>query len=118
MPRNQTDSPVVYDAANRELKTRKDYFAQIDKPVIGIKWEKGIDVGAEIKPGQLLAQIVWDNATKTPIVAPSKCTGRIKSINGQIEYEWLHLQSQVLLRLAARKVAEPRKRTVSKMKRK
>jgi hypothetical protein len=83
------------------LKTRKDYFAQIEKPVIGIEWENGIDVGAEIRSGQLLAQIVWDDGTKTPILAPSECTGRIDWKNGQIAYEWLHKDSQVLLRLAA-----------------
>ena len=110
MPGDQSDSPVVYEAANRELKTRKDYFAQANKPVIGIEWAEGICVGAEIKPNQLLAQIVWDDATKTPIEAPSKCRGRIELINGQIEYEWLHLQSQVLLRLAVRKVVKRRKR--------
>jgi hypothetical protein len=114
MPGNQSDSPVVFEAANRELKTRKDYFAQIEKPVIGIEWEKGIEVGANIKSGQLLAQIVWDDATQTPILAPSKCTGRIDWKNGQIEYEWLHLQPQTLLRLAAPKIAARRKRTVSK----
>jgi len=113
MPGDQSDSSVVYEAANRELKTRKDYFAQVDKPVIGIEWGKGIDVGAEIRPGQLLAEIVWDDASKTPIEAPSKCTGRIEWKNGQIEYEWLHTESQVLLRLAVRKKAERRKRTDS-----
>ena len=118
MPENQSDSPVVYEAANRELKTRKDYFAQIEKPVIGMEWEKGIEVGGKIKSGQLLAQIVWDDATQTPILAPSKCTGRVDWKNGQIEYEWLHLQPQALLRLAAPKVAALRKRTVSKRKRK
>ena len=116
MANKQSNSPVVYEAANRELKTRKDYFAQIDKPVIGIEWENGIAVGAEIKPGQLLARIVWDDATKTPIVASSKCAGRIELINGQIKYEWLHLQPQLLLGLVAKKVVGPRKRTVSKKK--
>ncbi len=118
MPGNQSNSPVVFEAANRELKTRKDYFAQIEKPVIGIEWEKGIDVGANIKSGQLLAQIVWDDATQTPILAPSKCTGTIDWKNGQIKYEWLHLQPQVLLRLAAPEIRAPRKRTVSKRRRK
>jgi len=103
MPRNQSDSPVVYEAANRELKTRKDYFAQIPKPVIGIEWEEGIEVGEKIVSGELLAQIIWDDNTKTPIIAPPKCRGRITWMNGQIEYEWLHLQSQILLRLAAGK---------------
>jgi hypothetical protein len=111
MPGDQGDSPVVYEAANRELRTRKDYFAQVNKPVIGIELAEGICVGAEIKPGQLLAQIFWDDEdkTKTPIEAPSKCKGRIELINGQIEYEWLHLQSQVLLCLAVRKVIRRRK---------
>ena len=118
MPGNQSNSPVVYDAANRELKTIKDYFAQIEKPVIGIEWEKDIAVGAKIKSAQLLAQIVWGDATQTPILAPSKCTGRIDCQNGQIEYEWLHIQPQVLLRLAAPGIAAPRKRTVSKRKKK
>jgi hypothetical protein len=110
MPRDQSNSPVVYEAANRELKTRKDYFAQIHKSVIGIEWAEGIVVGAEIKPGQLLAEIVWDGGSKTPIKAPSKCEGKIKSKNGQIDYNWLHLQSQVLLWLAARKMARRQKR--------
>ena len=103
MPREKSSSPVVYEAANRELKTRKDYFAQIDKPVIGIEWAKGINVGAKIRSGQLLAEIVWDDASKTPIEAPYKCTGRIVWKNGQIEYEWLHKDSQVLVRLEVRK---------------
>jgi hypothetical protein len=118
MAKNKSDSPVVYEAANRELKTRKDYFAQIDKPVIGIEWEDGIAVGATIKAEQLLAQIVWDDATNTPIVAPSKCRGRIELINGQIKYEWLHLQSQLLLSLAARKMVGRRMRKGSKTKQK
>ena len=106
MPRDQSSSPVVYEAANRELKTRKDYFAQVDQPVIGIEWAKGIDAGAKIRSGQLLAEIVWDDASKTPIEAPSKCTGSVEWKNGQIEYEWLHQDSQVLLRLAVRKKAK------------
>jgi hypothetical protein len=110
MPRDQSNSPVVYEAANRELKTRKDYFAQIHKSVIGIEWAEGIVVGVEIKPGQLLAEIVWDDGSKTPIKAPSKCRGRIELINGQIEYEWLHKEPQLLLRLAARKMAKRQKR--------
>jgi hypothetical protein len=101
MCKNRSDSPVVYEAANHELKTRKDYFAQIGKPVIGIEWEEGIDVGAKIVSGQPLAQIVWDDTTNTPILAPFQCTGRIDWKNGQIEYEWLHLESQILLRLTA-----------------
>jgi hypothetical protein len=110
MPRNQSNSPVVYETANRELKTRKDYFAQIHKSVIGIELAEGIGVGAEIKPGQLLAEIVWDDGSKTPIKAPSKCKGKIDLINGQIEYEWLHKEPQLLLRLAVRKVVKRRKR--------
>lgn len=110
MPREQSDSPVVYEAANRELKTRKDYFAQIQKPVIGIEWAEGVEVGAEIKPGHLLAEIVWDDGSKTPMNAPSKCTGRIEWKNGQIEYEWLHKEPQLLLRLAMRKAVKRPKR--------
>jgi hypothetical protein len=110
MPRDQSDSPVVYETANRELKTRKDYFAQIHRPVIGIEWAEDIGVGAEIKPGQLLAEIVWDDGSKTPIQAPPKCKGRIEFKSGQIDYDWLHMEPQLLLRLAARKIAKRRKR--------
>ena len=116
MPGNQSDSPVVYEVANRELKTRKDYFAQIEKPVIGIEWEKDIAVGAKIKSGQLPGTNRLGRCDPNPYFSPSKCTGRIDWKNGQIEYEWLHLQPQVLLRLAAPKIAAPRKRTVSKRK--
>ena len=119
MARNQSNSPVIYEEANRELKTIKDYFANIGKPVIGIDWEEGIDVGTRIKSHQPLAQIVWDDdSPKTCISAPPKCAGRIDWKNGQIKYEWLHLQSQALLRLAAkfRGVGAARKRRMLKRK--
>jgi hypothetical protein len=111
MPGAKSGSPVVYETANRELRTRKDYFAQVGKPVIGIGWAEGICVGAEIKPGQIIAQIFWDDEdeTNTPIEVPSKCAGRIELINGQIDYNWLHMDSQLLLRLAARKKTKRRK---------
>jgi len=101
MPENQNTSPVVYEAMNRELKTVKDYFAHIGISVIGIEWEAEIEVGTEITPGQLLAYIVWDGPPKERLEAPVECGGRIEWKNGQIKYEWLHLESQVLLRLAA-----------------
>ena len=101
MPKKKSDSPVVYETANRELKTKKDYFARIGKPVIGIEWEGNITVGAEVGKGQRLAHLVWDDGTKTPMDAPSNCTGRIEWKNGQVEYEWLHLEPQVVLRLGA-----------------
>ncbi len=101
MPENKNTSPVVYEAMNRELKTVKDYFAPIEVSVLGIEWEAGIEVGAEITPGQLLGYIVWDGPPKERLEAPEECEGTIEWKNGQIRYEFFHRQSQELLRLAA-----------------
>ncbi len=101
MPENKNTSPVVYEVMNRELKTVKDYFASIGVSVIGIEWEAGIKVGEKITPSQLLGYIVWDGPPKERLEAPAECEGRIEWKNGQIEYGWLHLQVQELLRLAA-----------------
>ncbi|NIO04334.1 MAG: hypothetical protein GTN74_06875 [Proteobacteria bacterium] len=99
MPRNPSDTPVVYDSANRELRTVRDYFAGRDEEVLNIKWEDGIEEDALISPDQCLAQIIWDGASREPIDAPAECSGVIGWINGRIEYETLDLKSQVLLRL-------------------
>jgi hypothetical protein len=94
-------SPVVYDAMNRELRTVRDYFVQRDEEVLNIKWQPGIEEGAKIVAGQLLAHIDWSGGTKDPVEAPSGCGGRIEWINGQIEYEKLDLRPEGLLRLEA-----------------
>jgi hypothetical protein len=99
MSRDTNDSPVVYDAANRELRTVKDYFAAREGQVLNIKWEKEINEGEEISSGDHLAQIIWEGADEEPIHAPPGCTGVIDWINGQIEYEKLDLKPQALLRL-------------------
>lgn len=101
MSENPSTSAVVYDAMNRELRTVRDYFAQRDEVVLNIKWQPGIEEGAQIAPGQLLAHIDWDGAPEEPLKAPSGCGGRIEWINGQIEYEKLDLRPEVLLRLEA-----------------
>jgi hypothetical protein len=84
---------------NRELRTVRDYFAERDEEVLNIKWQPGIEEGAQIAPGELLAHIDWSGGTKEPLDAPSGCGGRIEWINGQIEYEKLDLRPEVLLRL-------------------
>ncbi len=99
MDRDRNDSPVVYDAANRELRTVKDYFAAREGQVLSIKWENDIEEGEEISSGDHLAQIIWEGADEESIHAPPGCTGVIDWINGQIEYEKLDLKPQVLLRL-------------------
>ena len=101
MSENPSTSPVVYDAMNRELRTVRDYFAEREEGVLNIKWEPGIEEGAQISPGQLLAHIDWSGGTKEPLEAPSGCGGRIEWINGQIAYEMLDLRPEALLRLEA-----------------
>lgn len=101
MSENRSTSPIVYDAMNRELRTVRDYFAERDEEVLNIKWQPGIEEGAQIAPGELLAHIDWSEGTKEPLEAPSGCGGRIEWINGQIEYEKLDLRPEVLLRLEA-----------------
>ena len=101
MSRNLSDSPVVYDPVNRELRTVSDYFAEKEEEVLNIRWEDGIEEGAEVEPNQRLAHIIWDGADQEPIDAPPECAGVIVWINGQIEYEKLDLRPEPLLRLKA-----------------
>ena len=99
-------SSVVYDRENRVLNTVVEYFAQeyqAGRSVDQIEWADGVKEGSDVKPRQVLAQIVWNNGPDDTIKAPASCTGTIASINGKIEYEWLHLKVQCLLRLKEQK---------------
>jgi hypothetical protein len=91
-------SPVVYDAANRELRTVTAFFPPNDL-VVQIRWEDGISVNANVWPGLHLATIVWNSGRSAPMDAPAECTGRIIYQNRRILYEVLSEQSVSLLRL-------------------
>jgi hypothetical protein len=91
-------SPVVYDVANRELRTVTGFFPPNDL-VVQIRWEDAVSVNANVRPGQLLATIVWNSGRSAPITAPAGCTGRITYQNRKILYEVLSEQSLTLLRL-------------------
>ena len=101
MTEHHSMSPVVYDAANRELKTVRDYFAQRRVAVLDIAWQARITEGARIIPHQFLARIRWDGEPEEFLTTPADCAGTIVWLNERIPYELLHRRSEVLLRLAA-----------------
>lgn len=94
-------SSVSYDSTNRELRTVRKYFAAKDAAVLQIKWKEGIRKDARIKPGRILAHIIWDGLPAEPVRAPAGCEGTIESTNRRIRYEFLHRRVETLLRLKA-----------------
>jgi hypothetical protein len=99
-------SCVVYDPENCVLSTVVKYFAdanQEGRSVEQIEWADGVDEASDIETGQALAKILWNKESDTTIVAPQSCEGTIESINGKIQYEWLHKKVQRLLCLKEQK---------------
>ena len=90
---------VVFDEANRELRTVYPYFADSTCTVLAIRWMDGIKLKARIRKGTRLAEIEWDDGTREIISAPVGCSGIIRSRNRRIPYEDLHVKSIRLVAL-------------------
>jgi len=91
-------SPVVFEPVNRELRTVTTYFPSSDS-VAQIVWEASVRPNAQITTGQTLATIRWNSGRSAPIQAPAGCDGRVTYQNGAVQYEFLSIQAQTLLRL-------------------
>ena len=96
---NNPHSPVVFDKANRELRTVRFFFRKEDDVVLSIKWEAGVHAGTAVQPQQKLAQIRWEMQDPQDIVAPPGCSGTVEKTNRRIAYEKLARDSQLLLSL-------------------
>ena len=91
--------PVVYDAANQELRTVRFFFKSHNDIVLSIKWENGISAGANVQPNQKLAEIRWETQEPLDIIAPPGCNGTIEKSNRRIDLEKLAIDSERLLSL-------------------
>ncbi|MHC4695204.1 MAG: hypothetical protein ACYTFA_00525 [Planctomycetota bacterium] len=69
---------VVFDRANRELRTVRFHFADKREAVVRIRWEKGIKCGVEIEPKRPLGHILWRKSEPEPFRAPAGCAGIIE----------------------------------------
>lgn len=78
---------VTYNQDTRELRTIPDSFAARSLEVLSIVWRSGIDAGASISPGTVLADIQWEDNSREPITAPDSCSGQIHSVNRNITFE-------------------------------
>ena len=75
---------VTFDKLNRVLRTVRFHFRDKHESVLKIHWESGISRGANIKEGQLLAQIEWRKSGFEDIRAPKGCSGRVERTNRNI----------------------------------
>jgi len=91
--------PVVYDAANQELRTVRFFFKEQPDIVLSIKWETGISAGAAVQPNQKLAEIRWEMQDPQDIIAPPGCNGIVEKTNRRIGLEKLAIDSERLLSL-------------------
>ena len=89
---------VTYSQKTRQLSAVPDGFAAQNMSVLSIVWKSGIDAGADISPGTELADIQWEDNSRSSIAAPDGCSGQIASVNRHIMFENLAFEpSQWLL---------------------
>ena len=96
---------VVFDKANRELRTVRFHFADKGEAVVKISWEPGIRRRVEIVSGQLLARIEWRRSGVAEVLAPKACNGTIQRTNRRVAYDKLRRESVLLLALEKRGVS-------------
>lgn len=88
--------PCVYDPINRELRTVPSFFNN-GKAYAGFVRARGVGVGAQVAPGQVLGSLYWIDGTTLPLVVPDGCHGEIESFGHVNEYRIHRRPSQVLL---------------------
>ena len=92
--------PVVYDAANQELRTVRFFFKEQSEIALSIKWENGMKAGTAVQPSQKLAEIRWESQAPMAIIAPPGCNGVVEKTNRRIDFEKLDINSERLLSLS------------------
>ena len=92
-------NPVTFDRANMELRTLRFHFADKGTATVKISWESGVNRGAEVKPNQHLATIIWKGDEPERIFAPQACAGTVERTNRKIPYVMLKKASVFLLAL-------------------
>ena len=92
-----TDDLITYEETNKILWSVPAAFKQRPEAVVSWVWRRGIDPGATINAGTVLADIQWDDNNREAVNAPKKCAGKVKVRNSKIKYENLHLAPQSLL---------------------
>ena len=90
---------VIFDKANRELRTVRFHFRTKRESVLKIHWEPGISRGATIKAGQPLAKIEWRKSGFEEIRAPNGCAGTVERKKRKIPLLELKKESYCLLQL-------------------
>jgi len=90
---------VVYDSANKTLRSNKNYFSNRPKKVNKIDWRPEISVGAHISSGATLATVFYIGGATEPLNAPAGCDGKITILHEDILYEVVHEEAVDLLEL-------------------
>ena len=82
-----TEDLITYDETNKILWSVPAAFNQRPEAVVSWVWRRGIEPGATINAGMVLADIQWDDNKREAVNAPDNCNGNIKVRNSNIRYE-------------------------------
>lgn len=82
-----TDDLRIYEETNKVLMTVPEAFARRKEALLSWVWRQGIKVGKSIDAGSAVADIQWDNNIREVITLPDNCSGKIKALNREIDYE-------------------------------
>ena len=89
-----------FEPKNREVRFSVRYFAERDQHVVKISWREKAKGGAQVNPGDKLADLTWSDGNEEVLAAPSRCKGVVDVTNRRIAYEELDkYPSQWALRL-------------------
>ncbi len=79
----------VVETKNREVRFIVRYFAQRSQHVVKISWRESVRGGAQVNPGDELADLTWSDGNEEVLKAPARCQGVIDVTNRRIAYEEL-----------------------------
>ncbi len=76
-----------WDSRNREVRFVASWFDNKGVAVTRIVWNRGIARNAAVAGGDVIGRIEWDDGDDDTLKAPPGCTGVIRRLNRNIDYE-------------------------------